>query len=214
MKEPTHYEPTRSSARSTQTYIPGCKIDREIEHRMKLADRARTLANEVRADKTKAFEKREWAQLKKDFYSMYRHCLIQNTKRGVDLVAPDDSMISPCRNITSEAIEVARDLFMDVHGRDAKNIPLQHKPEFECRINTSCKKCSFAQMVIEELAVSASSSQVVDIEGKQVLRASFSRLKTYTADTGAAIRVKDKKELGPEELKRVNILKDRFLFQQ
>jgi hypothetical protein len=49
-----------------------------------LADQARALANEVRADKTKAFKKREWAQLKNDFDGMYRHYLIQNSKRGVD----------------------------------------------------------------------------------------------------------------------------------
>ena len=149
---------------------------------------------------------------------MYRHCIIQSTKRGVDLVAPDESTISPCRNVTREAIEVTRDEFMDVYGRDAENIPLQHKPEFECRINTSCKKYSSAKPVvdqhvpaIEESGAPASSSRVENIEGKQLLRASFSRLKTYTADIGAAIRVKDKKELGPEELKRVNILKDPIL---
>ncbi|MDP7648072.1 MAG: hypothetical protein QGH82_08415, partial [Candidatus Woesearchaeota archaeon] len=145
--------------------------------------------------------------LKKDFDGMYRHCLIQNSKRGVDLVAPDESMIDPCRNIAIEAIEVARDMFMNVYGRDAKDVPLQQKPEFECRINTSCKKYSSAQKAQKgESADSASSSKVVDIEGKQVLRASFSSLHTYTADTGAAMHVKDKKELGPEEMKRVQSL--------
>ncbi len=86
-KEPTRYESTRSSVmKSARTYEPRCKIDRDTEHRMKLADRARTPANEVRADKAKAFNKCEWAQLKRDFDSMYRHCLIQNAKRGVDFL--------------------------------------------------------------------------------------------------------------------------------
>ncbi|MDP7559615.1 MAG: hypothetical protein QF745_03650, partial [Planctomycetota bacterium] len=97
VKEPTRVEPTSSTViKSAHTHDPRGKLDRDTEHRIMLADQARALANEV---KTKAFKKREWAQLKKDFDGMYRHCLIQNSKRGVDLVAPDESMIDPCRNI-------------------------------------------------------------------------------------------------------------------
>ncbi len=48
IKEPTRYEPTRSSVtKSAITHDPRCKLDRDTEHRMKLADQARTLANEV-----------------------------------------------------------------------------------------------------------------------------------------------------------------------
>ena len=101
---------------------------------------------------------------------------------------------------------------MNVYGRDAKDVPLQQKPEFECRINTSCKKYSSAQKAQkEESADSESSSKVVDIEGKQVLRAAFSCPHTYTADTGAAMHVKNKRELGPEEMRRVKSLQDPIL---
>ena len=63
VKEPTRFEPTSSTIiKSAVIHDPRCKLDRDTEHRMKLADQARTLANEVRADKTKAFKKREWAQ--------------------------------------------------------------------------------------------------------------------------------------------------------
>ena len=48
VKEPTRFEPTSSTViKSAVAHDPRCKLDRDTEHRMKLADQARTLANEV-----------------------------------------------------------------------------------------------------------------------------------------------------------------------
>ena len=57
IKEQTRFEPTSSTViKSAVAHDPRCKMDRDTEHRMELADGARTLANEVGADKTKAFK--------------------------------------------------------------------------------------------------------------------------------------------------------------
>ena len=82
--------------------------------------------------KNKNGQRRTNEELEKERKALYRHYLLLNIQRGMDVVVPQDEFAAQeCRR----AVQEAKIMFLEVHGEDHTQAPSQDTPEFQYKIN-------------------------------------------------------------------------------
>ena len=139
-------------------------------------------------------------ELEQNLKALYRHCLLLNIQRGMDVMVPQDEFAAQeCRRVAQEA----KNTFLEVHGENPTKAPSQDAPELQYKINMKGRKYKgkyTSTDVSAADAVASSDAQIVDLDGERVLSAGLlGRQCEYTGDTGAALHVENVNELAYDE---------------